>query len=182
MSQLSGHYYVTDHEEDTQQNDLEDNINEQDEDNLEISNEIKRQYLNDQIENETNKKRNHSNQSNQSNHSNQSNQSEQTVVNTPTPRTKKRRGILPGGSDIEADNESDSGNHNMSKSYLHSTLREESPKKSNLRDLMRAKSIPETPNTTYFTTRYNSESAKSSQEETIKKITFQETEIGQNHG
>ena len=85
-------------------------------------------------------------------------------------------------SDIEADNESDSGNHNISKSYLHSTLREESPRKSSLKELMRAKSIPETPNAIYFNTRYNSENAKTSQEEAIKRITFQQTVIGQDHG
>ena len=115
----------------------EEVMEDEDENEQELSKEIKNQYEQEQIH-----KRNLTSQS----------------VPSP-PKHKKRRDIQPEGSGAEADNESDtgSGRENNAKSYLHSTLRDPTPSKSSLRESPGAKTVPETPDNQNYFTRYHSE-------------------------
>ena len=164
-------------EEEAEEEEINEEENMDEEDRENISNEIRRQYENDQMEEQMKAKRNHS---------------DENLTGTPNPKLKRKSSIQPLGSDIEADTESDGGpeNTNSIKKYLHSTLKDqERPSSQGERDC--PQSIPETPTSPMnkFITRYHSEqprmNSKSSHFEAINSKTSQNKpkfDIGQNHG
>ena len=160
LSEITWNVYQHVEEPILEEEEQEEEINEEDEQDL--SNEIRRQYQqdreeqeahssNEKLENESPKQTNKRNLSKQSN-------------NTPTsPKLKRRRDIQPDGSGAEADTESDTGsstNTDNTKSYLHSTLRDQTPTKTTPRESPDSKTVPETPDNVVFLTRYHSQQIK----------------------
>ena len=130
-------------EDDIKEKEKEDDLMEED-DQDEMSNELIRQYQEEDEQNERNAER------------------ELSTDNTTetTHKNKRRLAIQPTGSDEEADTESDAGEttRNFSRKILHSTLREEEQPNTNLRTT-KANTVPETPNNMQTIQRYKSESA-----------------------
>ena len=81
--------------------------------------------------------------------------------NTGQAKHKRRNHIQPEGSGEEADSESDAGLKTLKSNnrVLHSTLVEESYHQTIPDNILRSKSVPETPEINKITARYNSQSA-----------------------